>query len=44
MLLAVFDEINFTAFFRQKIWDRKFNKNDSNFSKQFVKKAYLKKN
>ena len=43
MLLAVFDEINFTTFFREKIWDRKVNKNDLNFSKQYVKKTHFKK-
>ena len=37
MLLAVFEEINFTAFFRWKIWDRKVDKNDLNFNKQYVK-------
>ena len=38
MLLAVFAERNFTAFLRYKKWDRKVDKNDLNFNKQFVKK------
>ena len=38
MLLAVFEEINFTTFFRWKIWDRKVDKNNLNFNKQNVKK------
>ena len=38
MLLALFKEINFTAFFRQKIWDWKVDKNDLNFNKQYVQK------
>ena len=42
MLWAVFEEINFTAFFCQKIWDRKVNKNDLNFNKQYVKKTFKK--
>ena len=36
MLLSVFEEINFTAFFRWKIWDQKVNKNDLNFNKQYI--------
>ena len=43
MLLAVFEEINFTAFFHWKIWDRKVDKNDLNFNKQYVKKQFEKK-
>ena len=42
MLLTVFEEINFTAVFRYKIWDRKVDKNDFNFNKQYVKKHILK--
>ena len=38
MLLAVFIKITFTAFFRQKILDRKVDKNDLIFNKQYVKK------
>ena len=38
MLLAVFKEINFTTLFCQKIRDRKVDKNDLNFNKQYVKK------
>ena len=38
MLLAVFEEINFTPFFRKKIWDQKVDKNDLNFNKQYVQK------
>ena len=43
MLLAVFKEINFIAFFRQKIWDRKVDKNDLSFNKQYIKKTFKKK-
>ena len=43
MLLAVFKEINFTALFCQKIKDRKVDKNDLNFNKQYVKKQFEKK-
>ena len=43
MLLAVFEEINFTAFFHWKIWDRKVDKNDLNFNKQYVKKKHISK-
>ena len=43
ILLAVFEEVNFTAFFRWKIWVRKVDKNDLNFNKQYVKKHILKK-
>ena len=43
MLLAVFKEINFTAFFHQKIWDFKVDKNDLNFNKQCQKKKKKKK-
>ena len=38
MLLAVFAERNFTAFLRYKKWDRKVDKNDLSFNKQYVKK------
>ena len=38
MLLAVFKKITFTAFFRWKILDRKVDKNDLIFDKQYVKK------
>ena len=46
MLLAVFDKINFTAFFCLLIWNRAVNENDLNFTKQYVKrkKKFLKKN
>ena len=43
MLLAVFEEINFTTFFCWKIWDRKVDKNNLNFNKQNVKKTHFKK-
>ena len=43
MLLALFKEINFTAFFRYKIWDWKVDKNDLNFNKQYVKKTHFEK-
>ena len=43
LLLAVFDKINFAAFFRQKILDRKVDKNDLNFSKQYAKKHIFQK-
>ena len=43
MLLAVFEERNFTAFLRYKKWDRKVDKNDLNFNKQYVKKKNKKK-
>ena len=43
MLLAVFAERNFTAFLRYKKWDRKVDKNDLNFNKQYVKKKNKKK-
>ena len=36
MLLVVFKEIKFTAFFSQKIWDRKVDKNDLNFNEQYI--------
>ena len=42
MLLAVFEEINFTAFFCKKIWDWKVDKNDLNFNKQYIKKHFKK--
>ena len=42
MLLAVFKEINFIAFFRQKIWDWKVDKNDLSFNKQYFKKTFKK--
>ena len=38
MMLAVFEEINFTAFFCWKTCDRKVDKNDLNFNEQYVKK------
>ena len=38
MLLAVFEEMNFTAFFHQKMWDHKVDKNELNSNKQYVKK------
>ena len=38
MLLAVFEEMNFTAFFHWKMWDHKVDKNDLNSNKQYVKK------
>ena len=38
MLLAVFEEINFAAFFLLENWNWKVDKNDLNFNKQYVKK------
>ena len=38
MLLAVFEEMNFTAFFHWKMWDHKVDKNDLNSNKKYVKK------
>ena len=38
MLLAVFEGINFTAFFLKKIWDRKVDKNGLTFNQQICPK------
>ena len=38
MLLAVIDRINSATCFRLKICDQKVNKNDLNFSDEYVKK------
>ena len=43
MLLAVFEEINFTAFFSLENMgsDKNVDKNDLNFNKQYVKKKHI---
>ena len=41
--MVVFDEINFTPFFRQKMWNRKVNKDDLNFKKPKKKELNFKK-
>ena len=41
MLLAAFEEINFTAFFSLEKWDWKVDKNDLNFNRQYIYKKNI---